>query len=382
MNFIEWFSTYNLVPIGLVLKMVIGANINFVKKKNDLIKIKKTKLIEYKLNEEQLLALKFLEKIDNKFDVTVLQGTTGSGKTIVYFERLKKIIKKNKQALVLLPEIFLTNDFKSRFENFFGFEPAVWHSKITPKNKRIIWKGVINNDIKIVVGARSALLLPFKKLGIIIVDEEHDSSYKQDEGVIYNARDMAISRANFEKIPIHLVSSVPSIETYNNIRNKKYRHFRIIKRFENYPLPKTKIVNLNLNKIKDKYISIDTIDEVKKYLEKKEQVLFFINRRGYAPYLICKNCGFKHICPNCSIYLTFHKIKNKAICHHCSLEKKIKSKCKIKKFCDFIMYGPGVEKIFEEVKKIFPNKTVNIFSSDYMKKKGRYKEFFKNNRRK
>ena len=188
----------------------------FCKKKNDLIKIKKTKLIEYKLNEEQLLALKFLEKIDNKFDVTVLQGTTGSGKTIVYFERLKKIIKKNKQALVLLPEIFLTNDFKSRFENFFGFEPAVWHSKITPKNKRIIWKGVINNDIKIVVGARSALLLPFKKLGIIIVDEEHDSSYKQDEGVIYNARDMAISRANFEKIPIHLVSSVPSIETYNN----------------------------------------------------------------------------------------------------------------------------------------------------------------------
>ena len=122
---------------------------------------------------------------------------------------------------------------------------------------------MINNDIKIVVGARSALLLPFKKLGIIIVDEEHDSSYKQDEGVIYNARDMAISRANFEKIPIHLVSSVPSIETYNNIRNKKYRHFRIIKRFENYPLPKTKIVNLNLNKIKDKYISIDTIDEVK-----------------------------------------------------------------------------------------------------------------------
>ena len=124
--------------------------------------------------------------------------------------------------------------------------------KNNTKKKRIIWKGVINNDIKIVVGARSALLLPFKKLGIIIVDEEHDSSYKQDEGVIYNARDMAISRASFEKIPIHLVSSVPSIETYNNIKNKKYRLIKINKRFENYPLPKTKIVNLNLNKIKNK----------------------------------------------------------------------------------------------------------------------------------
>ena len=130
-----------------------------------------------------------------------------------------------------MPEIFLTNDFKSRFEDFFGFEPAIWHSKITPKQKRIIWKGIIKNEIKILVGARSALLLPFKELGIIIVDEEHDASYKQDEGIIYNARDMAISRANFEKIPIHLVSSVPSIETYNNIQNKKYRHIKILKRF-------------------------------------------------------------------------------------------------------------------------------------------------------
>ena len=223
--------------------------------------------------------------------MSVLQGTTGSGKTLVYFERIKKIIQTNKQALVLLPEIFLTNDFKLRFENFFGFEPAIWHSKITPKNKRLIWKSVINNKTKIVIGARSSLLLPFKNLGIIIVDEEHDTSYKQDEGVIYNARDMAISRAHFEKIPIHLVTSVPSIETYNNIQNNKYRHIKIKKRFKNYPLPKTKIVNLNVEKIKDKFIAKETIQYVKKYLEKGQQVLFFINRRGYAPYLICKKCG-------------------------------------------------------------------------------------------
>ena len=162
------------------------------------------------------------------------------------------------------------------------------------------------------MGARSALLLPFKKLGIIIVDEEHDTSYKQDERVIYNARDMAISRANFEKIPIHLVTSVPSVETYNNILNKKYRHTKIIKRFENFPLPKTKIINLNFRKIKNKFIAEETIEIVKRYLNKGEQVLFFINRRGFAPYLICKKCGYKQTCSNCSFYLTFHKYSNKA----------------------------------------------------------------------
>ena len=375
-DFIEWFSSYNMVPIGLVLKMVIGNPDRFLKKEdifNNSI-INKTK--KFILNKEQLQALNFLETKNTGFNVSVLQGTTGSGKTLVYFERIKKIIKKNYQALVLLPEIFLTNDFKSRFEEYFGFEPAVWHSKITPKQKRVIWKGVINNNIKILVGARSALLLPFKKLGIIIVDEEHDSSYKQDEGVIYNARDMAISRASFEKIPIHLVTSVPSIETYNNILNKKYRHINIHKRFENYPLPKTKIINLNINKIKEKYVAKETVDLVKNYLNKGDQVLFFINRRGYSPYLICKKCGYKHVCSNCSLYLTFHKLKNKAICHHCSFQKELKTKCQSSGNCEFIMYGPGVEKIFEEVKEIFPNKKARIFSSDYLRTKEKTKTLF------
>ena len=226
------------------------------------------------------------------------------------------------------------------------------------------------------VGARSALLLPFKNLGIIIVDEEHDTSYKQDEGVVYNARDMAIARASFEKIPIHLVSSIPSIETYNNIRKKKYRHFKIKKRFNDFPLPETKIVNLNVNKIKNKYIAKDTIELVKNYLDKNEQVLFFVNRRGFAPYLICKKCGNKLVCSNCSLYLTFHKIKNKAVCHHCSQEKKIEIKCRSEDNCQFIMYGPGVEKIYDEVKELFPNKKVSIFSSDYLKKKEKIKNLF------
>ena len=376
-DFIEWFSSYNMVPIGLVLKMVIGGTDRFKINKDDLIKVKKTQIKEFKLNLEQTNALKFLGKIKNKFDVSVLQGTTGSGKTLVYFERIKEIIKKNNQALILLPEIFLTNDFKSRFEDFFGFEPAIWHSKITPKKKRIIWKGLMKNKIKILIGARSALLLPFKNLGIIIVDEEHDTSYKQDEGVIYNARDMAISRANFEKIPIHLVTSVPSIETYNNICKKKYRHFKIVKRFNDYPLPGTKIINLNINKMKDRFISKETIEIVKTYLQKGDQILFFINRRGFAPYLICKKCGYKECCPNCSLYLTFHKLINKAICHHCYFEKGVKTKCKIEGNCEFVMYGPGVEKIYEEAKEIFPNKKIGIFSSDYLKTKEKTKKFFK-----
>ena len=376
-DYIEWFSSYNMVPVGLVLKMAIGSTNQFIRIKDNSIVVKKTKIKNFNLNEEQLSALKFLEKVNNKFDVSVLQGTTGSGKTLVYFERIKKIVEENNQALVLLPEIFLTNDFKSRFEDFFGFEPAIWHSKITPKQRRLIWKGVLKNKIKILVGARSALLLPFKKLGIIIVDEEHDTSYKQDERVIYNARDMAISRASFEKIPIHLVTSVPSIETYNNIQNKKYRHIKIFKRFEDYPLPKAKIINLNLNKIKDKFIANETIDLVKNFLDRGDQILFFINRRGFAPYLICKKCGFKHVCSNCSLYLTFHKIKDKAICHHCSFEKKIKTKCKSTGNCEFIMYGPGVEKIFEEIKEIFPNKKINIFSSDYLKTNDETKNLFR-----
>ena len=365
-----------MVPLGLVLKMVLGSKDNLTKKiDKNFIKVNRKK--NYKLNSEQKNALEYLNFSKNKFDVSVLQGTTGSGKTLVYFERIKGILDKNKQALVLLPEIFLTNEFKNRFEDFFGYTPAIWHSKITPKNKRSIWRGVIENKINLVVGARSALLLPFKNLGVIVVDEEHDSSYKQDVGVIYNARDMAISRASFEKIPIHLITSIPSIETYNNINNKKYRHVKIYKRYKDYPLPITKVINLNINKIKDKFISNDTIDYVNKFLKKKEQVLFFINRRGYAPCLICKKCGLKQICSNCSMYLTYHKIKNKAVCHHCSEERHIKQKCKKEGDCDYLMYGPGVEKIFDEINKIFPGKKIEILSSDYTKKKNQVNSLFK-----
>ena len=369
-KFINWFSLYNLAPKGMVLKMCLGDESFFSKKKETFNYISKTKN-NFILNEEQKNCLQEINNLGTKFSTTLLQGITGSGKTIVYFEKIKENILKGRQSLVLLPEIFLTNQFNNRFEDYFGFKPAIWHSKITKKNKRIIWKNIINGEIKLVVGARSSLFLPFKNLGLIVVDEEHDSSYKQDEGIRYNARDMAISRASIENIPILLSTSIPSLETFNNVKNKKYNLTKLKKRYKNFSLPQAEVIDLKLDR-KKKNIWIDpkTIMLVKKYLEKKDQVLFFLNRRGYAPFMICKACGSKLDCPNCSIFLTFHKHLNKAMCHHCGYKSSVNSKCiKTDQSCDYQMYGPGVEKIYAELKQIFPEKKIKILSSDFLNKK-------------
>jgi len=378
-GYINWFSSYNLTSKGMVLKMCLGDKKNTSK----IEEIKKEKLFKKKynffLNNEQKKSLKDLKKFGDSFNVSLLQGVTGSGKTIVYFERIKEILKKNQQVLILLPEIFLTNQFKDRFEDFFGFTPSIWHSKIGIKSKRKIWQGIIDNNLELVIGARSSLMLPFKNLGLIVLDEEHDPSYKQDEGIIYHARDMAIARASFENIPIHLVSAVPSLETFNNIKNKKYNHTRLINRYSESPLPEAKVINLQKTELKkDHFIAEETIIMVNDYLKKKEQVLFFLNRRGYAPFLICKKCGYKHLCPSCSIYLTYHKSINKLICHHCGIKVKKDNNCKTdKEFCDFRMYGPGVEKIYEELKIIFPKKNMKIFSSDFLSKKSETESILK-----
>ena len=370
-DYINWFSAYNLVSKGMVLKMCLGDKKNSIKIEVHNKERSKKKKIIFILNKDQKKSLEDLRKFGNSFNVSLLQGVTGSGKTIIYFERIKKILKEGQQVLILLPEIFLTNQFKERFEEFFGFLPAIWHSKIGIKSKRKIWQGVANNSLDLVIGARSSLLLPFKNLGLIVLDEEHDPSYKQDEGIVYHARDMAISRASFENIPIHLVSAVPSLETFNNIKNKKYNHTRLINRYRDFPLPEAKVVNLEKSFLKkDQFIADETIDLIQEYLKKKEQVLFFLNRRGYAPFLICKKCGYKHLCPNCSIYLTYHKSIDKLICHHCGIKIKKEKKCKTDvEICDFRMYGPGVEKIYDELKIIFPKKNIKIFSSDFLTKK-------------
>jgi primosomal protein N' (replication factor Y) len=370
-KFINWFSLYNLVPKGMVLKMCLGDESFFSKNSNFIDDTKIKKKNKFNLNPEQKRCLDDINGFGNKFNVTLLQGVTGSGKTIVYFEKIKQNLVQGKQSLVLLPEIFLTNQFEQRFEDYFGFKPSIWHSKITKKNKKIIWQNIVNNKIKLVVGARSSLFLPFKKLGLIVVDEEHDSSYKQDEGLRYNARDMAISRASIEDIPIILATSIQSLETYNNVKNKKYNSTKLKKRYKNFLLPSAEIVNLNLNKKnKNIWLDIKTLNLARKYLDSKQQVLFFLNRRGYAPFLICKKCGLKLVCPNCSVFLTFHKQLNKAMCHHCGHKSSIKQKCQKTDFnCEFQMYGPGVEKIFAELRQIFPDKVIKILSSDFLNKK-------------
>ena len=356
-KFITWFSKYNLVPLGMSFKLCL-LNKDIVEKKFDN-EYKKFKIKnvnnKFFLNSEQKKSLNFIRNIGSNYNVTVLEGVTGSGKTLVYFERINDFIKKGFQVLILLPEIALTNQFSRRFKEFFGSEPAIWHSGTSKKNKSIIWKGVSEGKIKIIIGARSSLFLPFKNLGIIVVDEEHDASYKQDEGISYNARDMAITRASLENIPINLVTSIPSVETYNNIVSEKYHITKLNNRYKQAALPKIKIINLHSETTKkESWVANKTINMVDEYLKKGDQVLFFLNRRGYAPFVICKKCGYKFQCPNCSVNLNFHKKLNKLLCHYCGHKSLLAKTCKDDKKCDLVFCGPGVERIFLELKKNIP----------------------------
>ena len=312
LKFLEWFSEYNMVPLGMSLKLHLLSNEavgEFDKKFYEHFLSNKIPK-DFRFTQEQKESIKKMESKTAGFRVHLLQGTTGSGKTLVYFNSVMEKVKKGLQALILLPEIGLTFEFEKKFEEFFGFNPAIWHSGISKKNKKIIWSGLATGKIKVVIGARSSLFLPFKNLGEIIVDEEHDQSFKQDEGVIYNARDMAIARAKFENIPINLISAVPSIETYQNIKINKYSYSRLLKRHKNASLPNHEIINLRQHKPpKKNFISPLTKEKVLNHLKKGDQVLFFINRRGYSPHVMCKNCLKVFSCLNCSINLVYHKKK-------------------------------------------------------------------------
>ncbi|MBD1140608.1 primosomal protein N' [Pelagibacterales bacterium SAG-MED39] len=371
-KFLNWFAEYNIIPKGMALKLVLLSSNAVEKFQKEAFKtfnnnIKPSKI---ELSEEQKRSLKKMNISNDKFRVHVLQGTTGSGKTIVYFSALKKIVNSGFQGLILLPEIGLTGQFEKKFLEFFGAIPAIWHSGISKKKKEVIWSGVANGQIKVVIGARSSLFLPFKKLGLIIVDEEHDQSYKQDEGVTYNARDMAISRASFENIPINLITSVPSIETYENVKKGKYSISKLEQRYQNASLPNYEIINLNENKLeKQSWLSKKIIDKVNFHLNKNDQVLFFLNRRGFSPHVLCNKCFNSFSCPNCSINLVYHKSKNNLLCHYCGFKSSLKRTCPKEGICEIIFSGPGVERISEEVKKNFPQKKIEIFSSDTMNKK-------------
>ena len=364
-KFIEWVSWYTLAPLGMVLRMSLQGL-------EEIKKPKLTKPLELNpkicnLSPEQEVAAKILnENLTKGFSVTLLDGVTGSGKTEVYFATIEEIIRSGKQVLVMLPEISLSVQWLERFTQRFGFAPTVWHSNVSKAKKRDAWQNIAKGEVKIVVGARSALFLPFKNLAMIILDEEHEASYKQEEGVIYQARDMAIVRARHENIPALLVSATPSLETEFNIENNRYQRLHLPIRHNNAAMPVVKFIDMRNIKLENgKWITEPLKNAIIKTLGNKNQVMIFMNRRGYAPLMLCKGCGHRFACPHCTAWLVLHKSRGKLLCHHCGHIVASPKQCpECKAEGTIIPYGTGVERIAEELIEIFPNAKIAVLVSD------------------
>lgn len=301
-----------------------------------------------------------------KYAALLLDGVTGSGKTEVYFEAVAEALKAGKQALILLPEISLSAQFLSRFRRRFGVDPAIWHSEISPAQRRVTWAGVASGKTKVVIGARSALFLPFAELGLIVVDEEHEASYKQEDGVMYNARDMSIVRGQMGDFPVVLVSATPSLETMVNVQQGKYAYLHLPSRHAGAKMPDIHVIDLKKTPPeRQRFMSPKLVEDLRKNLEAGEQSLLFLNRRGYAPLTLCRTCGHRFQCPSCSAWLVEHKRHARMQCHHCGFAQALPKACPACKEEDsFAACGPGVERIEEEVKFLFPEARTLILASD------------------
>jgi primosomal protein N' (replication factor Y) len=368
--YIERVAAWTMTPMGSILKMVIPS---------------------YKLLEPPKRPLKFLcthidgahgvtlsdgqaavadvlkAKIDaNDYSATLLDGVTGSGKTEVFFEAVSRAIQSDKQVLIMMPEIALTGGFVDRFEKHFGERAAVWHSQMTPKQRMTVWHGVTTGVTKAVIGARSSLFLPYIHLGLIVVDEEHDPSYKQEDNVIYQARDMAVMRGAMMKHPVVLASATPSMETVWNVQNKRYDKVQLPDRFGGALMPDMHLVDMKVEKTeKGEFISPTLHTAIKIAMEAGEQTLLFLNRRGYAPLTLCRSCGARLECPQCTAWLVEHKKSGRTFCHHCDYGGRSPNKCPT---CDaedsLVPIGPGVERIAEEVESHYPDAKIMVLSSD------------------
>lgn len=323
------------------------------------------------LNEEQQTAAdKLCQKVNNGFSVTLLDGVTGSGKTEVYFEAVAETIKSGKQVLILVPEISLTTQWLGRFQKRFGVRPANWHSGLTQKERTDTWKAISQGRVKVIVGARSALFLPYTNLGLIVVDESHDHSFKQEDAVNYQGRDMAVVRAKIENFPIILSTATPDLETLANVDEGKYDIVCLKNRFAAALLPEIKVIDLKKNRPQKgewgvSWLAPDLVSALKNNLESGEQSVLFLNRRGYAPLLICRDCGHRIQCPSCSSWLTEHKKSQVMMCHHCGYIDDIPDVCPHCGSAEGLTAcGPGVERVAEEVCKRFPYAKVEILSSD------------------
>ena len=302
----------------------------------------------------------------DEFFPFLLHGVTGSGKTEVYLQAIQEIIKKGKQALILIPEIGLAPQAEDRFKQYFGERVLSFHSAKNDREKVDAWLGASKGLIDIIIGTRSSVFMPMKDIGIIVIDEEHDLSYKQVDRFRYSARDIALYRAKIEKIPVVLASATPSLETINNVRIGKYNSIFLSKQFSGLPLPEIELIDLTKNKLeKNSWISSAMTKQMKKCLEKKEQVLVFLNRRGYSPLSLCTECGFRHRCEQCSSWLVMHQKKKRLLCHHCGTIEIPTTQCPKCQNKNSIKYiGPGVERVAEELLSIFPSKKIDVMSSD------------------
>ena len=324
--------------------------------------------VKKKLSEEQLEVVEKLKLSARKgnYSTTLLKGVTGSGKTEVYLEIVAETLRNGRQVLVLLPEIALTSAFIDRVKERFGCKPAEWHSEISKTEKNRCWKMVASGNAELIVGARSALYLPFKNLGLIVVDEEHDSSYKQEDGILYNARDMSVLRASLNSALVILASATPSLETWVNASIGKYTRLNLQNRYGISELPKVSFVDMREENLpSSKWISEKLIKAINSNLGRNEQSLLFINRRGYAPITMCKACGFQVGCEKCDARMVLHSFKEKLMCHQCGDTKGSLESCPNCGVSDsFNPIGPGVERLAEEASEVFPDAKLAILSSD------------------
>ena len=387
-EFINFFGKWNCIKRGLVLKQIFNPhNKNSIKKVEDL-KIydfyKTPPIAKYSqiiLNDNQKnVSKKIIKNFSQKKSRTfLLHGIAGSGKTETYFEAINFCIKNKKQVLILLPEIGLTSEWEKRFEKRFGIVPDKWHSGIKKSVKKRIWTRTILKKDLIIVGTRSALFLPLSNLGLIIIDEEHDSSFKQEEGQRYHARDMSIYLSSKAGIPAILASATPSIESLHNVFNKKYVHLNLPSRATGAQMPDVQIIDMKDNPpLSGNWISEPMVNELKRRYENQEQAMIFLNRRGYSNLTICRSCGHRMSCKNCNSWLIEHRKTNKYLCHHCGYKKPLLNKCENCSSYDLVSCGPGIEKISDEIKNLFPNSIVENLSSDTFSNLENFNSIIKN----
>ena len=307
----------------------------------------------------------------------LLDGVTGSGKTECYFEAIAEALRTDRQTLVLLPEIALTENFLRRFEQRFGTAPVLWHSSLKTTERRRAWRAVASGEAQVVVGARSALFLPYARLGLIIVDEAHEVSFKQDDGVRYNARDVAVIRARFEAMPVVLASATPALESMQLAENGTYERIELPKRFGGATLPEIGLIDLR-EEVPERghWIAPRLVHEMEVRLERGEQSLLFLNRRGYAPLTLCRHCGYRFQCPNCTAWLVEHRFSRRLACHHCGHESPMADACPECATDDcMVACGPGVERIADEVAERLPGARIVMATSDTLNSPERIADF-------